>query len=130
IWEGTSNIQSLDMVEAMHKKGAHKPFLDDFIPRLQAVATSEARHALQTIDTVLENLGMLSRQEVQWVSKESLTQLADAAQVALLYDLAQVGGERYDRLARLYAHRFLMHEPYPSWALTDKEVWWFIEGDE
>ncbi|MFU8773731.1 MAG: acyl-CoA dehydrogenase family protein, partial [Anaerolineales bacterium] len=48
IWEGTSNIQSLDMVEAMHKKGAHEPFLDDFIPRLQAVATSEARLALQT----------------------------------------------------------------------------------
>jgi acyl-CoA dehydrogenase len=131
IWEGTSNIQALDMIEAMHKKAAHEPFLDDFIPRLQAAGTTEARLALRTIETVLEDLGMLSLHEVQWVSKDSLARLADAVQVALLYDLAQVGGERYDRLARLYAHRFLAHEPYPSWAIKDREVWWFLqEGEE
>jgi acyl-CoA dehydrogenase len=130
IWEGTSNIQALDMLEAMHKKGAHEPFLDDFVPRLQAVGTSEARIALQMIESVLENLGMLSLREVQWVSKDSLTRLADAVQVALLYDLAQVGGERYERLARLYAHRFLANEPYPAWALEDREVWGFIDRNE
>jgi len=130
IWEGTSNIQALDMIEAMHKKGAHEPFLDDFVPRLQAAGTSEARLALQTIETVLEDLGMLGIHEVQWISKDSLTRLADAVQVALLYDLAQLGGERYDRLARLYAHRFLAHEPYPSWALKDREVWWFLKKED
>lgn len=34
IWEGTSNIQALDLLEAMHKKGAHEAFLDEFIPLL------------------------------------------------------------------------------------------------
>lgn len=130
IWEGSSNIQALDMIEAMHKKGAHEPFLDDIIPRLQAAGTSEARLALRTIETVLEDLGLLSLQEVQWVSKDSLARLADAVQVALLYDLAQVGGERYERLARLYACRFLAHEPYPTWALKDREVWWGLEPGE
>lgn len=43
--------------------------------------------------------------------------LADAAQVGLLYRLAEKSGERYEKLARLYAHRFLLHEEYPSWAL-------------
>jgi acyl-CoA dehydrogenase len=129
IWEGTSNIQALDMIEAMHKKGAHEPFLDDFIPRLQAVSTPEARLALESIETVLENLGMLGLREVQWVSKDALRRLADAVQVALLYELAKVGGERYERLARLYAHRFLANEPYPSWALEDREVWWFFADD-
>lgn len=27
IWEGPSNIQALDLLEAMQKKGAHRPFL-------------------------------------------------------------------------------------------------------
>jgi hypothetical protein len=62
--------------------------------------------------------------EAQWYSKDALTTLADAAQVALLYDLAQQAGERYAKLAALYARRFVEHEPYPAWALNDREVWW------
>ncbi|MBT9260393.1 MAG: hypothetical protein KM310_11700, partial [Clostridiales bacterium] len=53
--------------------------------------------------------------------KRTLTQNSlhdpDAAQVGLLYRLAEKAGERYEKLARLYAHRFLLHEEYPSWAL-------------
>ncbi len=32
IWEGGSNIQALDMLELMQKKGAHENYLDEFVP--------------------------------------------------------------------------------------------------
>ena len=42
IWEGTSNIQALDMLEAMRKKNAHEDFLDEMLPMLQRAGTPEA----------------------------------------------------------------------------------------
>jgi alkylation response protein AidB-like acyl-CoA dehydrogenase len=124
IWEGTSNIHALDMLEAMHKKSAHEPFLAEFIPLLEETDTSEARLAQQRLEQTLAHLRALEPAEAQWYAKDALAVLADAAQVALLYALAETGGERYAKLAALYAHRFLQHEPYPDWALRDREVWW------
>lgn len=46
--------------------------------------------------------------------------LADAAIVALLYDL---GDRRQTKLASLYARYFLTKEEYPAWAMRDEEVW-------
>lgn len=123
IWEGASNIQALDMLEAMAKKGAHEPFLDEFIPMLDKVGTPQASASRQAIERELSTLGSLGAQEVQWYSKDSLRALADAAQVALLYALADEGDERYAKLAALYAHRFVMGESYPDWALSDREIW-------
>jgi hypothetical protein len=72
---------------------------------------------------VLAHLTTLSRSEAEWFSKKALNGLADAATVALLYELAETGGERYAKLANLYAHRFLMDEEYPSWAFEDSDIW-------
>jgi alkylation response protein AidB-like acyl-CoA dehydrogenase len=129
IWEGTSNIQALDMLEAMQKKGAHEPFLDEFVPLLDGVGTPEAHQARQTIEMTLGHLAGLEVEHVQWYSKDALTRLADSAQVALLYALAETGGERYAKLAALYALRFLLNEPYPDWAYEDKEIWLPIDID-
>jgi hypothetical protein len=48
-----------------------------------------------------------------------LRRLADVAAVALLYDLAQTGGERYAKLAGLYARHFLSDEEYPVWVSSE-----------
>lgn len=124
IWEGASNIQALDMLEAMQKKGAHEPFLEEFIPLLETSASSAGNLALKVIHDTLAYLGSFSPNETQWFSKYSLSQLADAAQVGLLYALAENGGERYAKLAELYAERFLANKPYPAWALNDLQIWW------
>jgi alkylation response protein AidB-like acyl-CoA dehydrogenase len=123
IWEGSSNIQALDMLEVMQKKGAHEPFLDEFMPLLDKVGTPEAYQARRTIEMALGSFKDLSPEQAQWYSKDALTRLADATQVALLYNLAESAGERYAKLAKLYAHRFLLDEPYPDWALEDSEIW-------
>jgi alkylation response protein AidB-like acyl-CoA dehydrogenase len=130
IWEGASNIQALDMLESMHKKHAHEPFLDEFIPLLEQAATPAAALARQKIETTLAQLTGLPAAEAQWHAKDALATLADAAQVALLYALAQQGGERYARLAELYAGRFLKHEPYPAWALNEPAIWYPLQLED
>ncbi len=124
IWEGTSNIQALDMLEAMHKKNAHEDFLDEVLPMLKRAGTPEADRAQQRLQETLTQLASLEADEAQWYGKDALRTLADVAQVALLYDLAQHASERYAKLAALYARRFIEHESYPAWALNDREVWW------
>jgi alkylation response protein AidB-like acyl-CoA dehydrogenase len=123
IWEGTSNIQALDMLEAMQKKSAHEPFLDEFLPMLRRAGAPAAQLAEREIQATLAHLSGQSPQQVQWYGKAALVRLADAAQVALLYRLADNGGERYARLAELYAAHFLQGLPYPDWALEAADIW-------
>lgn len=135
IWEGGSNIQALDLIEAMQKKHAHELFLAEFIPLLEQTGTPAAQLALRALHETVNHLASLPPREAQWVAKDALNVLADSAQVALLYDLARsVGGEagqRYHRLAGLYAERFLRGRPYPASLepedisiLEDSQIWY------
>ncbi|HEX9028623.1 MAG TPA: acyl-CoA dehydrogenase family protein, partial [Anaerolineales bacterium] len=123
IWEGSSNIQALDMLESMQKKGTHEIFLDEFIPLLEKAGTLAASQTAEIIEKSFAQLLSLSFEEAQWFSKELLNTLADAAQVALLYQLAENAGERYVKLAGLYADYFLLHNPYPAWVYKDRQIW-------
>jgi len=127
IWEGTSNIQALDMLEVMQKKGAHESFLDEFIPMLERVSTPETKAARGSLEETLQDIVQLKPQQVQWYGKDYLNRFADIAQTALLYTLAESSGERYAMLATLYARRFIFNEPYPSWAYDDRSIWLPIE---
>jgi hypothetical protein len=118
------------MLEAMSKKGAHEPFMDEFIPLLQRIGTPEARRASTVLQAEMADLTIINVEKAQWMGKDALRKLADVAQVALLYTLAEgTGGDRYARLATLYAHRFLAHEAYPDWALSDREIWFPFPDD-
>jgi hypothetical protein len=82
---------------------------------------------MRQVDMTFSRLGSLGVTEAQWYSIEALRKLADAAQVALLYELADQGGKRYAKLADLYTERFLRGEPYPHWALNDNTIWFPLE---
>lgn len=123
IWEGSSNIQALDMLEVMAKKGAHEAFLDEMYSLLPEKASPEIAHARRRLQETMDHLGGLSRERAQWYSKDALATIADSAQVALLNHLGETGGERYKKLARLYSIRFLQGEAYPAWALEDEDIW-------
>ena len=56
IWEGTSNIQALDMLEAMRKKNAHEDFLDEMLPMLKRAHTAEADSWRRTLGRSLKHL--------------------------------------------------------------------------
>ena len=122
IWEGPSNIQALDLLEAMQKKRAHESFAEQFIGMLDRHAVREAALARETIERTLATLTAAGADEAQWLAKDAVRRLADAAQVALLLDLAETAGERYERLARLYAVHFLAGDEYPAWAMHEPEL--------
>ncbi len=123
IWEGAANIQALDMLEALTKKGVREPFVEEFGTALERAGTPEARLARQFLDATFADLARLAPEEAQWHGKQALRSLADAAQVALLYRLAASAGERYAKLAAIYTRRFLAGDEVPSWAFSDREVW-------
>jgi hypothetical protein len=123
IWEGTSNIQALDMLEAMHKKSAHEYFLDEFNSLLDATKNDTTNTAKSLLTTTLEGLTNIDVDTAQWRSKHALDRLADVGIVGLLYKLADQFGERYEKLAELYAIRFLQDQPYPDWAFKERQIW-------
>jgi hypothetical protein len=123
IWEGSSNIQALDMLEAIAKKGAHEPFLDEFLPILSGIDSSASKRAADVMQEELAFMAGLSPPSAQWYAKDVLRKLADAAITGLLFRLAENAGERYTRLAELYAAHFILGEPYPDWVLQEKQIW-------
>jgi len=122
IWEGPSNIQALDMLEAMQKKGAHHAFVEEMRGLLAGVDHAEARRAEARLTGALAALEGRDPDEAQWVAKDVLSTLADVAQVALLFALDGGRQGRYAKLARLYAVRFLAGEALPAWAMRDPEL--------
>ena len=122
IWEGPSNIQALDFLETV-RKGAHRPFLAAMESLLRLSDSFAARHTWDTMRATAERLERASGREAEWLAKEALTILADGAQVALLYDMANGGSERCQKLAELYHARFLAHQEYPAWVDRDPSVW-------
>ncbi len=123
IWEGTSNIQALDLLETVQKKGAHEPFLDEFNTLLDRYHTKHAQKAKEIIAQAFSQGAKQTGDQNQWYAKDTLNRLADAAQVALLYNLSEKGGERFAKLAELYATRFLASQPYPHWAFENPTLW-------
>lgn len=123
IWEGPSNIQALDFLESIQKWNAHEPFLEDVIPRLDAVGGDVGRLARKVAEDAVRVLVAAPPMEATWNAKHAMTRIADAATVALLYDIAKSGGSRYERIADLYARHFLGGEEYPSWAMEKEQVW-------
>ncbi len=123
IWEGPSNIQALDLMESVQKHHAHEPFLEEFLPRLEAIRGDPGRLATHALEDAVQLLVDAPGPETTWNAKHAMTRIADAATVALLHEVGQTGGPRYDRIAELYARHFLGGEEYPSWALEKEQIW-------
>ncbi|MCY0908299.1 MAG: acyl-CoA dehydrogenase family protein [Sulfobacillus thermotolerans] len=123
IWEGPSNIQALDFLETVTRHHAHQAVLEELHAYLTHAGTHAAHLAQETLDNSLHHLQAMSGREAQWHAKNDLRAIADATQVALLYDMAEDQGERYAKLADLYATKFLEHQEYPFWADTDQDIW-------
>jgi alkylation response protein AidB-like acyl-CoA dehydrogenase len=123
IWEGPANVQALDSLEVLFRKGAAEPFVAEFGSRLEGIGTEEARISLQAIQRVLAQLRLARDDEAQWIAKDAMRVLADASIVALLYELASLDGERYSQLAALYARHFIAKEEFPSWAMGELKLW-------
>lgn len=102
IWEGTTNILSLDALRAIHKEKAAEPFLQDIAERLERVQN--------------DNLGVAKEK-----TKTSLNQLRD-----YLQRLSQMNDGEQQIAARRFAFR--MTEAYAASLLLEQAEWSLQQG--
>ncbi len=122
IWEGTSNIQALELIEAIQKKKAHEPLLEHLRVSLDEAGTPEAQTAYKMAEVCIKQLLAEADDAGAWYGKATLIRLADVESVALLYNLAKYK-ERYAKLATLYMLHFLENKEFPAWAMHDPTIW-------
>jgi len=115
IWEGTSNIQALDMLEVISKKSAHLTLLDD-MKRLVAnmrEGKETAQEAESRIEEALSKLPSYNEIEAQFYAKDTLNTLGHAVASIILLDIGnKLGLERFSSVGRLHSHRYLQGQPY------------------
>ena len=115
IWEGTSNIQALDMLEAIVKKKAHMPLLDD----MRGLSESEiALNALKVIEGTLGKIAHMTAYEVEFHAKRILETIGHAIATILTADMGiKLGDESILNAARLYYAKFVENRE-----LTSREI--------
>jgi hypothetical protein len=127
IWEGPSNIQALDLLEVIAKKGAEKLLLQEVQENEAAVRTGRETYALARarIEQTLSALVSLSEEEAQFFGKDVLNDLGHAIAVAQLVRIANArASPRFARVAAWYARRYLEGKRYdfPSASEVDEVI--------
>jgi len=122
LWQKPAHLELAEAVEWLRHRRIEGPFRADFGSRLQRAHHPEATTAAEILSQTLDLLLGLKPAEAHWRASSALRTLADAATVALLYDLSPEG-ERYAELAGLYARHFLGGEPYPGRVLNQPDLW-------
>ena len=126
IWEGPSNVQALDLLEVIAKKGAHRSLLEEVARNETKVRAGRETYALARarIEATLSSLGAASEAEAQFFGKDTLNDLGHAIAVTELVRIANsLDSSRFARVAALYARRFLEGQRYdPSAAEAVDEV--------
>ena len=113
IWEGTSNIQALDMLEAIARKNAHLPLLEDMKALAnQAYDRETANKAYEAMAKTLEDLARMPPSTAEYNAKYILDDLGHSASVILLEELAsKTGDERYHWVAKIILDYVLARKP-------------------
>ncbi len=118
IWEGTGNIQALDLLEVIAKKDAHQPFFEEMTALLPSVTTSTARQLLSDrihyLQNVIDEFRVLSEAEIQFIAKDLLNSMGELAAGMYLFDLATHLPEgdvrnRFQKVGEMYVQRHLQH---------------------
>ena len=115
IWEGPSNIQALDLLEVITKKGAEKLLLQEIAQSGAEIHVGRESHALarERIEQTLSRLSSYSEAEAQFFAKDVLNSLGHSIAVAQLVRFANaLPSPRFARVASLYARRFIEGRAY------------------
>jgi alkylation response protein AidB-like acyl-CoA dehydrogenase len=115
IWEGTSNIQALDMLEAIFKKNAHEQLLKDMKSLINEIKEEReaAEQAMTKIEEILSNIMKYKDTELQFYAKDILMILGHAIAVILLAHIGtRLNLDRFNFIAKLYLSKYLKGETY------------------
>jgi hypothetical protein len=122
IWEGPSNIQAVDMLEAMAKKKAHLPLLNDMKTLLGGIVGGKevAELAVKRMEEALAQLASSDEKAAQFYAKDTLNVLGHGIATVMLLEIGrQLGIPRFAEVGRLYALHYLEGKPYPSRAVDE-----------
>lgn len=96
IWEGTTNILSLDALRAIHKENAAEALLDDIQKRLCQINLQDliqsrvkAQHAAQKLQNHIHSLSQISDEEQQAGARQLAFSLTQTFAASLLLEHAQ-----------------------------------------
>lgn len=122
IWEGTSNIQALDMLEAMAKKRAHEVLVEKMREKIKEAMNAEiARKALTIIEDTIREILSEHPEVVEYRAKDILRKLGYAISIILLEGVAaKLGNRRYHKVAEVVLERELLGHPVPL--LSDEDI--------
>ncbi|MHB8562297.1 MAG: acyl-CoA dehydrogenase family protein [Thermoplasmataceae archaeon] len=132
IWEGTSNIQALDMIEVMKRKNAHSLLFDDLSQMIGKMNNKTVQDSLGCLlEKTRKNIGeIIGSENVEVQAKEILKILGTLISAVLMYAVTFSASSRNDtsrfNLPDLYLYRHFSIEIRPSLELiTDKKplVW-------
>ncbi|QGA69095.1 DNA alkylation response protein [Sulfolobus sp. E11-6] len=109
IWEGTGNIQALEMLETILKKEAHKQLLKDLERIVYETRDETASKTLEYIKDKFTALISFKEYEMQFYSKDILTNVGHGISVILLSHIGhKLGIERFIDISKIYYEKFIM----------------------
>ncbi len=130
IWEGGSNIQALDMLEAILKRQTHRILLDQIGQILGAIENPLYRDAIkERLEWLEKNIELILKMEgsdAQYYAKDLLTSLGECAAAAFAIDAGlQMAAKHKDfrflKIADIYIHRHLLKSEIPLISLKNAE---------
>ncbi len=133
IWEGASNIQALDMLEAIMKKKAHIKMLLDFQKTVsetrdgREIADSCYNLIRESIDKILS----MDSTEAQFHAKYLMDIMGNSmASILLLHIGNKTGNEDFIKAGKLYFKRYVKKEDYDMDTMQSSESLIHVERQE
>jgi len=120
IWEGTSNIQALDMLEVIQKKNAHITMLEDIDFHLEKINIGKeiANESREEIVLALDSLRRMNEEEAQFNAKNILNRIGHAYSTLMLLTIGNsLNSERMIDVAKAYWEIFVKKGALGSWAI-------------
>jgi acyl-CoA dehydrogenase len=116
IWEGTSNIQSLDMAEVFYKKEAGKILFEDLAARISRLRDDEARRKLAAAaEEARGEAAQALADGVELHAKRLLAQIGTLAAAVLYREWAEtVQVEWADAMSKIYITTELLKKDVES----------------
>jgi len=104
IWEGTSNIQSLDMAEAFYRKEAGKTLFEDLATRISRLRDDEIKRKLAAAaEEIRDEAAQALADGVELHAKRLLAQVGTLAAAVLYREWAEAVQEEWtDAMSKIY----------------------------
>lgn len=122
IWEGTSNIQAVDLLEILKKKATHRALFDRIESVIDTMSTGDHIAALKNaVKEAADSIdSMLSSPVPELLGKDILLKIGEIAAAVYLFDIGEKQkSPEISAIARIYFDRHFTRNPFSPDFLKD-----------